>query len=79
MVKDLPAKACLPNSGSEDPLEKEMKTHSTIVAWEIPWTEEPGRLYSPWSHKESDMTQQLITTKIELFVLQIKSEKFMCF
>ena len=30
--------------GGEDPLEKEMVTHSSIFAWEIPWTEEPGRL-----------------------------------
>ena len=34
--------------GWEDPLEKEMATHSSIVAWEIPWREEPGGLYSPW-------------------------------
>ena len=40
----------------EDPLEKEMTTHSSILAWEIPWTEEPGRLYSPWGLKESDRT-----------------------
>ena len=33
--------------GQEDPLEKEMATHSSILAWEIPWTEEP----SPWSRK----------------------------
>ena len=32
--------------GSEDPLEKEMPTHSSILAWEIPWTEEPGGLPS---------------------------------
>ena len=32
--------------GQEDPLEKEMATHSSILAWEIPWTEEPGRLQS---------------------------------
>ena len=32
--------------GSEDPLEKEMATHSNIFAWEIPWTEEPGGLQS---------------------------------
>ena len=32
--------------GWEDPLEKEMATHSSILAWEIPWTEEPGRLGS---------------------------------
>ena len=30
--------------GQEDPLEKEMATHSSILAWEIPWTEEPGKL-----------------------------------
>ena len=32
--------------GGEDPLEKEMAVHSSIVAWGIPWTEEPGRLLS---------------------------------
>ena len=32
--------------GGEDPLKKEMATHSSIIAWEIPWTEEPGRLQS---------------------------------
>ena len=37
--------------GWEDPLEKEMATHSSILDWEIPWTEEPGGLYSPWGHK----------------------------
>ena len=39
--------------GREDPLEKEMVTHSTILAWRIPWTEKPG------SRKESDMTERL--------------------
>ena len=34
----------------EDPLKKQIATHSSILAWEIPWTEEPGRL-SPWGHK----------------------------
>ena len=32
--------------GGEDPLEKEMATHANVLAWEIPWTEEPGRLQS---------------------------------
>ena len=32
--------------GQEDPLEKEVATHSSILAWEIPWTEEPGRVQS---------------------------------
>ena len=35
-----------------------MATHSSILAWEISWTEEPGQL-SPWSHRELDMTEQL--------------------
>ena len=42
--------------GQEDPLEKGMATHPSILAWRIPWTEEPGGLYSPWGCKESDMT-----------------------
>ena len=37
--------------GREDPLEKEMATHSSILAWKIPWTEEPGRLQSMGSHR----------------------------
>ena len=37
--------------GQEDPLEKGMATHSSILAWEIPWTEEPGRLQSRGSQK----------------------------
>ena len=34
----------IPGSGQEDPLEKEMATHSSVLAWRIPWTEESGRL-----------------------------------
>ena len=37
--------------GQEDPLEKEMATHSSILAWEIPWTEEPGGLQSMVSQR----------------------------
>ena len=36
----------VPSLGWEDPLEKEMATHSSILAWRIPWTEEPSRLQS---------------------------------
>ena len=44
----------------EDPLEKEMTTHSNIVAWEIPWTEDAGRLHTVHGvAKELDMTEQL--------------------
>ena len=48
--------------GREDPLEKEMVTHSSILAWKIPWTEKPGRSlvgYSPQSRKQSDTTERL--------------------
>ena len=41
--------------GWEDPLEKEMVTHSSILAWKIPWAEEPGRLQS-MGLQELDMT-----------------------
>ena len=44
--------------GWEDPLEKDMATHSSNLAWKIPWTEEPGG-YSPWDRKESDTTERL--------------------
>ena len=37
--------------GREDPLEKEMGIHSSIIAWKIPWTEEPGRLQSRGSQR----------------------------
>ena len=40
----------------EDPLKEGMATHSSILAWKIPWTEERGRLYSPWGRNESDTT-----------------------
>ena len=53
MVKHLPTKqeTRVRFLGWEDPLEKEMATHSGILAWEIPWTEEPGRLQSMGSQR----------------------------
>ena len=58
--------------GEKDPLKKEMATHSSILAWEIPWTEEPGRLQSmglqrvrynlatkqQWIHRLADLTDE---------------------
>ena len=45
-------------------MEKEMATQSSILAWEIPWTERPvGLLYSPWDHKQVGMTWQLNNNK----------------
>ena len=61
MVMCLPAvwKTWVGSLGQEDTLEKEMATHSSILAWKVLWTEEPGRLqYSTWGRKESDMTDQ---------------------
>ena len=45
--------------GLEDPLKKEMATHSSTLAWKIQRTEKPVRLHSLWDHKELDMTEQL--------------------
>ena len=45
-----------------------MATHSSILAWRIPWTEEPGGLYSPWGHKQSDTTEQLSLLLLLLFL-----------
>ena len=42
--------------GRKDPLEEEIATHSSILAWEIPWTEQPG--YSSWGCKESVVTER---------------------
>ena len=59
-LKHLPAmwETWVRSLGQEDPLEKEMTTHSSILAWRIPWTEEPGGLYSPRGRKESDTTEK---------------------
>ena len=71
----------------EDPL-KDMATQSSILAWRIPWTEEPGGLYSPWGYKESDTTEQLtlshpylITGKTITFRLYgpLLAKKCLCF
>ena len=52
-LKRLPARreTRVQSLGWEDPLEKEMATHSSILAWRIPWTEEPGRLQSTGSQR----------------------------
>ena len=58
MVKNLPAmqEVLVQSLGREDPLEKEMASHSSILAWEIPQIEEPGRLQSG-GHSELDTTE----------------------
>ena len=61
MVKNLPAlwEMGVQSLGQEDPLEEEIAIHSSILAWRIPWAEEPGGLCSSWGHKELDTTKQL--------------------
>ena len=61
MVKNLPAmqepeEAQVPSLGQEDPLEEGMATHCSILAWRVPWIEEPGG-HSPKDHKELDTTE----------------------
>ena len=53
LVKNLPAmqETWVRSLGWEDPLEEEMATHSSILAWEIPWAEEPGWLQAMGSQK----------------------------
>ena len=60
MVKNLPVmqETQVRSLGQEDPLEKQMPTHSSILAWRIPWTEEPGRLQYMGSQKVA-LTERL--------------------
>ena len=62
-VKNLPTmqETWVRSLGQEDPLEKGMATHSSILAWRILWAEGPDGLYSSWGPRESDMTEQLNT------------------
>ena len=56
MIKNLPAvqETWVRSLGWKDPLEKKMATHSSILAWRIPWTEEPGGLESTGSQRVGD-------------------------
>ena len=61
VVKNLPVmlEMQVRSLGQEDPLEEEMATHCSILAWEIPWTEEPGGLHA-WDCKESNVTEHVL-------------------
>ena len=48
--------------GQEDPLEKKMATHSSILAWRIPWTEEPGKLQSMGLQSQTQLSNQTVKT-----------------
>ena len=79
MVKNLPAKQEMQESwiqslGQEDPLEEAMATHSSILVWKIPWTEEPGRAIVHGVVKDLDMVLSYETKT----VYQNQMEKFKC-
>ena len=77
MVKNQPAaqETQVQSLGQEDPLEKEMATHPSILAWRIPWTEDPGG-YSPWGRNESDMTEQLTFSRsLSLLIFKFTNEE----
>ena len=81
MVKNPPAMQAsqAQSLGREDSLEKEIATHSSFIAQRIPWTEEPGRLYSSWSLKESDATQhKYLYSHIALFSGGLKGKSSAC-
>ena len=67
LVRNLPAvqETWVQSLGWEDTLEKEMATHSSILAWKISWTEEPGWV-QPMGRKESGTTEQLTLTYLHL-------------
>ena len=75
-VKNPPAMwdAWVRSLGQEDSLEGEMATHSSILAKEIPWTKEPGRL-QPMGSQESDTTEQISTHTAHKEMLLILLEK----
>ena len=60
--------------GQEDPLEKQMATQSSVLAWRIAWTEEPGGLQS-WGHKESDTTERLNSNTCSSHLLCVFTHK----
>ena len=65
----------VPSLVQEDPMKKEIATHSSILAWKILWTEEPGRLQSPWGCKELDTTEQLSMHTMHIYKWMRKKDK----
>ena len=81
MVKCLPTmrETWVQSLGREDPLEKEMVTHSSILAWKIPWTEEPGRLQSVHGVAKSRRRLSNFTFTFMIQVLCIKEIRLSTF
>ena len=67
LVKNPPAmqETCVQTLGQEDPLEKGMATHSSLLAQRIPWTEEPGGLQSMGMQRADSLEKTLLLGKIE--------------
>ena len=67
MVKCLPSmwETWIQSLGQEDPLEQEMVTHSSTLAWKVPWMEEPGRLQSIGSQRESEEELKSLLMKVK--------------
>ena len=87
VVRNLPANAgdkrnIVPSLGQKDPLKKGMATHSSILAWRIPWTEELGRLQSIWlqrlGHDRSDLAHRH-TFKIRFKYPNLEIPFLLCF
>ena len=70
MVKNLPAmqETRVQSLGLEDPLEEEMATHSSVLTWEIPWTEEPGGLQPMGSQR---VGHNLVTNTLTSFISKV--------
>ena len=60
--------------GGKDPLEKEMASHSSILAWKIPWTEEPGKLQSMGSQRVEHVLSDF--TSLQNFIVKMKGGLF---
>ena len=81
-LKGLPARweTRVQSLGQEDPLEKEMATHSSILAWRIPWTEKPDRLQSTGSQSQTRLSKFTFTShasKVMLKILQARLQQYM--
>ena len=80
------SRICLPmqemrvrSLGQEDPLEREMATHASILVWRIPWTEEPGGLQPMGSHSQTRLSNEHVHRQCKIFVkmqigFKLKSE-----
>ena len=84
VVKNLPAKqeTQVQSLGQKDPLEKEMATHSSILAWEIPWTEDPGGLQAMGSqrvrHDLVTKQQERVSSSKEIREIKLHNQMGLC-